>query len=80
MIWLELISGEPPWSGWAITGFAIFPSDRPIFLEVFEIAPVFVRLDHIASVIVSADQRIMQTAAMLRIVNGIAGRIRPCVP
>ena len=59
MIWVELISGEPPWSGRAITGFVSFPGDRPIFLEVFEIAGVLVRRDHIARFIVSADHSIV---------------------
>jgi hypothetical protein len=36
-----------------------FPGDRPIFLEVSEIARELVRFDHVVSVIVNADHRIM---------------------
>ena len=59
MIWVELISGEPPWSGRAITGFVSFPGDRPIFLEVFEIARVLGRFDHITSITLNANNGIV---------------------
>ena len=39
-----------------------------------------IALDHVASRIVNADHSTMCATAMLRVINGIASRVRPVIP
>jgi hypothetical protein len=49
-------------------------------LRLFEIAVVLVHFYHVASIIVNANHGIMGTAAVHRVANGVADRIRLAVP
>ena len=49
-------------------------------LWFFELALVLVRFDHVASRIVNADHGMMGTAAVLRVVDCVRGRVRSGIP
>jgi predicted SAM-dependent methyltransferase len=53
---------------------------RVIALPLFELAVVLVRIDHVASHITNANDRVVRAAELLREADRIGGRIRFAVP
>jgi hypothetical protein len=53
---------------------------RWALLRFFEIALVLVRLDHLASIIVNSNQRIMRPAVEVRIANRVRDSFWPVIP
>jgi hypothetical protein len=47
---------------------------------LFEIAPVVVRLDHVAGCIIDANDGTVPAAVKLRLTDSITGRVRGAVP